>query len=231
MSYVFSFNGATSSLNSYFPENIDVSEGNWVMGLTGFEAYNTVPNIDQSNDTFYYYEPRTEEPKKFKLQHGAYNIEDLEDAIKQQLPADVEFQLVDNPNTQQCIILSNAKIDFSRSNTLRELLGFKQKVLDAGVSHTSENHVQINRINSIRINCNITTGSFNNGAPAHIIHEFFPTVPPGYKIVEEPQHIIYLPINVRRIDYINLSITDQDGIPLNFRGDRISVRLHLKRWD
>jgi hypothetical protein len=37
------------------------------------------------------------------------------------------------------------------------------------------------------------------GKPAHIIHQFFPNVPPGFKIVESPEHVIYLPISVNTI--------------------------------
>ncbi|KAF0710265.1 Uncharacterized protein FWK35_00026830, partial [Aphis craccivora] len=33
-------------------------------------------------------------------------------------------------------------------------------------------------------------GSFNNGKKCHTIHEFYPNVPSGYKIIEVPTHLL-----------------------------------------
>ena len=62
----------------------------------------------------------------------------------------------------------------------------------------------------------------------HAIHTLFPAVPPGYKIIEIPTQVIYLPITVHTIDNIQLRIVDQDGNFVNFRGEIITIRLHIK---
>jgi hypothetical protein len=85
------------------------------------------------------------------------------------------------------------------------------------------------RENMIRIECNIATNSYRNGEPVHIIHSFYPTDPPGYKIVENPRNVIYLPINTRIIHNISLKILDQNGFPVNFRKEVVTVRLHLRK--
>jgi hypothetical protein len=218
----------TRTLGDY---KIDTSSGTWVLGLIGFEAYNTVPNIDKTNNLFYYYKSGNPHLQKLKIPEGAYDIEDIERVIQERLPKEVTFTLTDNPNTQQCTIHSNVTIDFSHPNSLQKLLGFRDKQLKADKTHTSEYPIQINRVNSIRVHCSVTTGSFENGRPSHIIYEFFPNVPPGYKITIEPQHPIYLPINVREIDTVTVSVTDQNNHLLNFRGDIVNIRLHLKRWE
>ena len=60
------------------------------------------------------------------------------------------------------------------------------------------------------------------------LHEFFPAVPIGYKIIEVPSQVIYLPVTVKNIDKLQLRIVDQDGDLVNFRGEVITVRLHIK---
>ena len=54
-------------------------------------------------------------------------------------------------------------------------------------------------------------------------------VEPGYKINEVPSDVIYLPINTRIINNISVNIIDQDGKLINFRGETITIRLHLKK--
>ena len=98
--------------------------------------------------------------------------------------------------------------------------------------HISEHPVDILKVNAIKVDCNLTTGSYNNGDLGHTIHEFFPAVGAGYKIIESPQNIIYLPIiKTPEINRIIVSLVDQDGDLINFREEVITVRLHLKeRW-
>jgi hypothetical protein len=54
-------------------------------------------------------------------------------------------------------------------------------------------------------------------------------LPSGYKIIESPSNVIYLPINTKQLDEIIIKITDQDGNLVNFREEVITVRLHLRR--
>ena len=56
---------------------------------------------------------------------------------------------------------------------------------------------------------------------------FYPTVPPGYKIVETPSNVIYLPINTRYLDEVIIKITDQDGNLFNFNRELITIGVHL----
>ena len=88
--------------------------------------------------------------------------------------------------------------------------------------------MSIIRVNSLRVECNVTTGAYINDRKVQTIHEFFPTVPPGYKIVEVLSDVIYLPVAVKTIDQIQLRIVDQDGNLVNFRVETITLRLHIK---
>lgn len=126
-------------------------------------------------------------------------------------------------------ILANKVIDFTHNDTFRDLLGFKPRILAANELHIGDFPIDILKVNSICINCNIASGSNNNGVPTYIVHQFFPNAEPGEKIIESPQHAIYMPINTRRISSIVVQIQDQNGDLVNFREEVITLRLHLKK--
>ena len=86
------------------------------------------------------------------------------------------------------------------------------------------------KVNAVRVECSITSGAYINQHKVHTIPEFFPAVPPDYKIIEIPKQIIYLPVSVKVIDYLQLRIVDQNGELINLRGEVISIRLHIKSF-
>ena len=57
--------------------------------------------------------------------------------------------------------------------------------------------------------------------------QFFPAVSPGFKIIEIPTQVIYLPLTTKTINNIQIRIVDQDGTLVNFRGEVINMRLHI----
>jgi hypothetical protein len=90
--------------------------------------------------------------------------------------------------------------------------------------------VDIVKVRTVQINCNITTGAFYNHHPSHSIYEFAIGVNPGFAIDETPRNLCYLPIiNKREIPNITLNIVNQNFKPVNFRGEKVIVRLELKK--
>lgn len=248
----------------YFPP-IDLSDGDYVCGLVDFQTFNSIPNVDETNNMFYYgvatdnfddslttnqisekFSDETTKNNKnkkissiknpqslsyIKIPTGSYEVSDLENYIKKELALrKVEFALTANKNTLQCEILCSQPINFTKPNTIGPLLGFKAKrIFAANHTHISRHPADILKISVIRIECDIIKGAYLNNQPAHTIHEFPLKVAPGYKIVETPQNVIYLPITVKNIHALNLSIVDQQNIPINFRGETITARLHIKK--
>ena len=51
---------------------------------------------------------------------------------------------------------------------------------------------------------------------------------PGYKIVDDPRNLVYLPITLDKIHKMETVVTDQDGRQLNLQGENLTIRYHLK---
>jgi len=75
---------------------------------------------------------------------------------------------------------------------------FEQKVCQ-GQGQT----VNILKINTIRLECNIISGSYVDNTPNHTLHEFGINVPPVYKMTLTTHNLIYLSINCDEISTIS----------------------------
>jgi hypothetical protein len=223
-SITFTLSGNSSILEAnYFPPiQLDLNK-TYVLGLIQLSTFNSIPNIDVTNNNI------KVGKDEITLPVGSYELEDIEDFIKKSLiDKETKFSLKANNNTLKSIIQSNKTVDLQVKNSIHRVLGFSNILLEPNKFHTSSLNVKILKVNTIRVECNITTGAYINNKSVHTIHEFFPSVPPGYRIVEAPKTVIYLPINVQAIDFIQLKIVDQDNELINFRNETITIRLHLK---
>ena len=211
----------------YFPP-IEL-DGEYELGLIELLTFNSIPNIDLGCNKFYTRDARNS-LEVTELPTGSYEIEDIERALQEKLKEKkIDSILRPNNNTLKSIVHCSHSIDFRPADSIASLLGFKPQILEAYKYHESDLPVTILKVNTLRVECNITSSAYHNHNRVHTIHEFFPAVPPGYKIIEIPRQIIYLPVNVSSIDQIQLYIVDQDGNLINFRGETISIRLHLRR--
>lgn len=207
----------------YFPPLQLSIDKNYVLGLVEFFTFHSIPNVDKSNNKFHV------GGKLITVPTGSYEIEDIEKYLQKQLTEKkISFRLQPNNNTLSSVVKCSEEIDFTPKDSIGRLLGFTQRKLSPNTEHSSDQPVKILKVNSLRIECNITTGAYINNQSVHTIHQFFPAVPPGYKIIEVPSHVIYLPISTKLIDYIQLRVVDQDGDLVNFRGETITIRLHIK---
>ena len=87
--------------------------------------------------------------------------------------------------------------------------------------------VNILTINSILVNIDIISGSYVNGSTQPTIYSFFQNVSSGYKIIENPHNLLYLPITADTIHSITIWLTE-NGNELNLRGENLSMRFHLR---
>ena len=119
------------------------------------------------------------------------------------------------------------KIDFTISNSIRTILGFDSSILSQG-QNVSSSIVNIIDFNSIFVNCDCVSGSYVNGIASPVIYSFGPKVSPGFRIVESPVNLVYLPINRKTLSEFTVWITDQAGRPIDFRGENITCRFHIR---
>lgn len=184
----------------------------------------------------------------FTIPTGSYEIVDIEKFIQKQKwftstgnddddvnegdageNEEEKFYLRANNNTLKCELFSRYKqINFTEEGTIGALLGFSNRILEPNKWHESDLYVDINKVSIVRVECNIIGGTYINGEEAHILHEFSIGVSPGYKIIEVPHNVIYLPVNVKQISSLTIKLVDQNGDLINFRGETITIRLHLK---
>lgn len=232
-SITLTLNSTSSDLQAkYFPP-IDLSDGDYECGLVNLEAWNSIRNVTKKNNCFHYVKVKNNfhENKTIKLTPGAYQIEDISKIIATQLLADeiFDFFLLANKNTLNCELRCGAVVNFSLPNSLGELLGFGRKILKPSVIHVSHLLPNILNVNVIRVECNIIKGAYFNDKQVHTIHEFLPSVPPGYQINEIPRKIIYFAVTVKSIHSLNISIIDQNNELIDFHGEPITIRIHLRR--
>lgn len=234
-SITLSVTGNSSSLTSYFHPEITLDERfNYSCCLLDFFTYNSIPNVHEGNNKFYYYSSDDNSTLKvITIPVGSYEIDEIINFICTRMENDRsndidKFFLKANRNTMKCKIDSDVIVDFSKKDCIGSVLGFEQRILSKG-PHKSDKIINIQDVNTIRVDCDLTSGSFHNGKGSHTIYEFTPSVVPGYKMNEQPKHLIYLPVTRRRISTVNISIVDQNGRLLDFRGEKITCRIHLKR--
>jgi len=79
-------------------------------------------------------------------------------------------------------------------------------------------------VTSLRVKSDIIGASYTNGSTANVLYSFFPNVGPGYKIIEVPANLVYLPVTLSTISSMETKLTDQNGNLINLRGEELSLR-------
>lgn len=141
----------------------------------------------------------------------------------------ISLQLSFDESTLTCKVKSTVPLLFSYQDSIHQLLGFSNTTIEPHIERVSDSVISISRLNTIVVECDIVEGSYTNGRRGHSVHEFAPSAFPGYKIIEVPANVIYLPINRRIISSIQIRVVDQDGKLIDFRGEQITCRIHIKK--
>jgi len=224
--YTITLNGNSSELSCDIFPSLEVGSTAQIC-LLSIQTNNSIPNIEPGCNTIGF-RNLIGLKENIIIPTGTYELDQLESIIQKMLPEYVSwFELKANSRTLKCIMSCSDDVDLSAGNSIATLLGFKNNVYATGSSYESENIVNIMKINSIKVDCNLITGSFCDGAPSQTIHEFYPSVPAGYKIVEVPRHPVFYALNTRSVTRVNITLKDQNDCLINLRGEPITVRLQI----
>jgi len=228
-SQTLSLSGNSSELECHFFPPIEVGDKSEI-GLLSIQTYNSIPNVETGCDTLHIIHGDQSDTTKIKIPTGCYEIIVLETKIRELLK-DIGvhyFSLSTNSSTLKCTMHCNSDIDLNVEDSIAPLLGFDKCILVRNRRHESDHVVKIMNVDTIKVECNLAIGSFNNGRQSHTIHEFYPIVPPGYKIVEIPKYSVLYKLKTNTIDFIRVSLIDQNGKLINFRGETVNIRLLIK---
>ena len=231
--------GNKSNFNTLFNPKIELDRKKvYEIALVNLETYYSFPNIDNSNNIFVYSHDQGQTWTKIKIPIGSYEIDDINNYLRFEMERVGHYDEVNNEsliniaansNTLKCILIigQGYQVDFNQANNISKVLGFTGTKYSEGF-HESEKPVNILSINSILVNIDIIEGSYVNGKTKNTIYSFFPDVSPGFKIIESPVNLVYLPLLTDTIQNLNLTITDQDENILNLRGEKLTARFHIR---
>lgn len=228
MSRTITLTGTSSVLSATFVQPL-ILDGEYGIGLIDFHTFNSIPNVNETNNIIKIGNEVIDIPI------GTYEIDEINSFINSELKkrSSTEkdaFHLRGNLNTMKCEMMSDTlDVDLTSPSSIAPLIGFHKKIYSASKKHESQLPVDVMNVDDIRIECNVAVGSFDNDRPSSIIYSFYPDTPPGFKLIQRPSAIIYYPLNTDKISEIRVRILDQENRLVNFRGERVTLRLHISR--
>ena len=205
---------------------------NWSVGMMNFSVYNNIQNINATNNLFRYSINGGVTWKLITLTPGSYEIDTINSEINRLMTLNGDSGITISANTITLgsiidITPAAMQVDFTIANSLASVLGFNAVILTVG-HNTSPNPVDIITINQILVNCDIINNSYLNSSPYPSIYSFPINVNTGERFTEQPNNIVYFPVNRSSVNSIRLWVTDQDGNAISLGGQNVVCRLHFK---
>ena len=169
---------------------------------------------------------------EIEIPPGAYELVDINNAIQQEiidscgslLDSDFKINIEADTISMKSVLTTSYSIYFN--SELNTLLGFTNKGYSAG-THTSEKPVMITTTDKVHLKCDCVDGSIVNGIREQILFSFNLSAPPGYKIIKEPNNILYKKINKTRLDSIQFFLEVSNHNPVDFNGETLTFTIQI----
>ena len=170
---------------------------------------------------------------EIELPPGAYELVDINNTIQQELikcctlpggSSDFKLNIEADTISMKSVLTTASYIYFN--SELNKLLGFTNKEYPAG-THISEKPVMITTTDKVHLKCDCVDGSIVNGIREQILFSFNLSAPPGYKIIKEPNIILYKKINKTRLDSIQFFLEDNNHNPVDFNGETLTFTIQI----
>lgn len=244
-----SANGDRFEMNIYPPLIIPNNALNCNVVAEESTIWWTVPNISASIGNNRMYINGTPEAGGLTQQYiitipdGLYDLGGLSTAVLRELQ-DAGAKVTPNPlinftsdeATQRVGIIFNytdVSIDFTPTDTPREILGFNSQVLGIypNVPKTvlGDNVASFNTVNSFLIHSDLVAGGIPiNGNYSSTISQVLIDVPAGSQIISQPRHPARINaenLTGRQVSRIRFWLTDEAGNPVDTNGEYWSTRI------
>lgn len=110
-SFTLSFSGKGSILHSdYFPPIELKPHHEYVCGLVDFQTYNSIPNVTESNNKFYYIDNRYDEETYFKFANSVTESEEFKNVNSyNELPISVTVDMKDQTWLRQALLINKQR--------------------------------------------------------------------------------------------------------------------------
>jgi hypothetical protein len=236
--FQISLTSTTSKIVREYPEGIPL-QSDYEVGLKHFVCWNTVYNINSSNNTLKFIGAKkpgkTSNVRTLTIPEGSYEIDDLLNYLSNsQIGQEVGLTITLSPKLLKIKLICNETIDFTPENSVGTILGFSKKMINANRTAVSDLPVEIFSINTIKICCNLVQSNIEDTTRnVNTLYDFpLDCSKIGAKIIKEPNPICYFTINTDCIYELVITITDQNNKLIDFRGETLSLTLDFRpvRW-
>ena len=164
---------------------------------------------------------------EIELPPGVYELIDTNRVMKQKFSDsdfDFEFNIEADTISMKSVLTTSNPIYLN--SKLNELLGFTNTHYIQG-NHISEKPVMITTTDKVHLKCDCVDGSIVNGIREQILFSFNLSAPPGYKIIKEPNIILYKKINKTRLDSIQFFLEDNNHNPVDFNSETLTFTIQI----
>ena len=210
------------------------------IALKNVSFYNSVPNIDETNNSINITIP-DEEYKEYKLATGAYEIDNINQALLEAVCYDYpmrrreiqeNFKLSADEATGKAVFKfgkSGFGVKFDETGSLAHLLGFlpNQELKTRG-NHCGVKLVQITNVSTIFFKFNLSAPNFVNNERSQTIYTAVLDSSPGHRWSRELSTLTYKRLIKDSFSYLRLWVTDAEHNNLNLRSEKVTVTLSLR---
>src|SRR5579863_3561589 len=225
MSFSLIFSGNSSDFTTVFNSIVLQPPYEYEAALLSIEAYNTIPNIIKGkNNLFKYFNGQNW--KVISMQTGAYELDSINNEIKRQMKING-----DNPD----IITVSAEVSTLRS--IVNILSVAEaaeavQAMPAAPAVQAEYKVTFEE-GSIASLLGFSNGELNSGynlSPNIVAIMPVSIILVNIEIIERPSPALtYFLLSRHDISRIRVWLTDEDDNILDFRGEEITLRIHIRR--
>lgn len=226
--------GSSTNYTIKYAKPLVFDEGEWEVGLISATIPHTYFNISaaQGNNKLHYYNGTSNQ--SMTIPDGMYSVAALNTYIQATLGnTNIAFSADATRLRVKLRLANNYEVDFTGTDTFRDILGFDAVVLDTQATDLyAPNRANITNSNdSFYIACDLASGSYSRigGNQSNILFGFNFTSPQGSNETFVPAEHVHLPVAKSYCDSINIRILNQDGRQVDLNGETVAVNIKVKK--